>query len=790
MMTSNWRTQVHEVNFILKVGVVVSVALGGWEWRSFQPVPAAANRVVATTRSAWGTTASGQSGTSKWTLRNGVLRLEAGQLARNPTWQQYASEVQEIQVLGPVQLPANSAGLFADFTQLQQVSGFTQLDTSRVTNMARMFQNVELLRTLDLSHWDVSHVTSMWMMFWDDDSLSTLKLTGWRTPSLTNMNGMFAKTALSGLDLDDWDVSHVTDMGSMFDEMPYLQYLAIDDWQTGQVTNMGWMFAETPRLSGPDIQEWDTHQVTRMDDMFIDSGVRWLDLHHWDVSHVTDMDEMFRLCERLTHLDVAGWQTGRVTNMDRMFQGVPATTLAVSDWDVSHVTSMTQMFRDVGVPALDLAHWDVRHVGNFEQMFGRARIKTLDVSGWQTARAASMQKMFIYALVKNLDLSGFDMTHLDYRPNDVFWTDGRVEDMLAYMPALKTVRLGPKNLLLDAHGYTVGLGLTNVDGQKDSQWQAVGTGTVAHPQGQLLSVAELEHHYTSAMADTYVRVPKLRDLRIDYQDIDTHQKLAPSQTQQGLLGSMYTLTPLLIPGYEFVRSSTDSLFGDFMEDPVAVQLYYRRVTVKPDPGPDPDPKPDPEPNPEPTPDPDPDPEPNPEPNPEPTPDPNPTPDPGPSPEPNPNPNPNPEPTPEPNPNPEPNPDPAPDPNPGPNPSPNPTPTPNPGLTPAPTPQPQPVQPIESGDAADQVTPQPDQPVQTGNSGDLITPENRPVESRPAQRQRGQQPVNQSMQSRQSPAAAQPANQQLPATGEQLSRVALIWGSLLLGGLGWYWWRKR
>ena len=65
------------------------------------------------------------------------------------------------------------------------------LDTSKVTDMYKMFILCWQLQSLDLSNFDTSNVTNMAQMFSDCTNLISLDLSGWDTSNVTNMSYMF-----------------------------------------------------------------------------------------------------------------------------------------------------------------------------------------------------------------------------------------------------------------------------------------------------------------------------------------------------------------------------------------------------------------------------------------------------------------------------------------------------------------------------------------------------------------------------------------------------------------------
>ena len=120
-----------------------------------------------------------------------------------------------------VSLIDDLSGLFRDIGRQIKNLDLSGWNTSKVTNMNRMFHVCDSLESLDLSGWDTSNVEHMNWMFFYCGSLKSLNLSGWDTSKVTDMCGMFSCCfRLRSLDLSGWDTSNVKDMENMFYSCP------------------------------------------------------------------------------------------------------------------------------------------------------------------------------------------------------------------------------------------------------------------------------------------------------------------------------------------------------------------------------------------------------------------------------------------------------------------------------------------------------------------------------------------------------------------------------------------
>ena len=108
----------------------------------------------------------------------------------------------------------------------------------------------------------------------------------------------------------------------------------IGNWDVSNVTNMGSMFFGNSTFNQP-IGKWDVSSVTNMGYMFYAATAFNQPIGAWDVSNVTDMEQMFRLAESFNQ-DISSWDVINVTNMFGMFD-TSSFNQDISSWDVSSV---------------------------------------------------------------------------------------------------------------------------------------------------------------------------------------------------------------------------------------------------------------------------------------------------------------------------------------------------------------------------------------------------------------------------------------------------------------------
>ena len=289
---------------------------------------------------------------ASWQLCDDGL-LEVGEGFINWTtfsspWDVYHDQIIEINFTGDITVGESLTGLFRNLSSVIAIEGLDYFDTSNVTNMALMFNNVSRLTSLDLSNWNTSNVITMANMFSGMIRLTNLDVSGYfDTSSVTNMSGMFSGAeSLVNLDLSEWDTSNVTTMFNMFMRATYLTSLDLSNWDTGSVTDMRQMFMHASSLTSLNLSEWDTSNVTNMSHMFEGaSSLISLDIRNWDTSRVTNMGSMFIRASSLTSLDLSNWDTSSVTDMRQMFlHANNLRSLNLRNWNTERVIIMINMF--------------------------------------------------------------------------------------------------------------------------------------------------------------------------------------------------------------------------------------------------------------------------------------------------------------------------------------------------------------------------------------------------------------------------------------------------------------
>ncbi|EPA0804837.1 BspA family leucine-rich repeat surface protein [Enterococcus hirae] len=352
----------------------------------------------------------------------GTLTIGAGELSgyKESPWSSNkvdSEAIKKIVLSGKVVAPEESLILFSgndtnhELTNVTEIEGLSQLDTSKVKNMSWMFCGLSSVTSLDVSGFDTSNVKDMSNMFRNMSSVTSLDVSSFDTSKVTDMGNMFAGTPLKKLILGDTFKFVETDgknasltsawmredgTGTFYSAADFMKnygtgdltagtYVSVETgtWGTSPYTfdeNTGVLTIEAGELSGYEESPWNSDKVDikaikkivlsgkvvapeNANLLFTGSiskgnlmNVTEIEgLSQLDTSNVTAMQSMFYGLSSVTSLDVSGFDTSNVTTMENMFYNISSvTSLDVSSFDTSKVTTMRSMFKNTPLAKLTL----------------------------------------------------------------------------------------------------------------------------------------------------------------------------------------------------------------------------------------------------------------------------------------------------------------------------------------------------------------------------------------------------------------------------------------------------
>ena len=189
---------------------------------------------------------------------DGAFAMNEGE--NTPGWYKYDDDGSNANIIKKVVFDASFANArptnchlwFYGCKNLTTIEGIEYLNTENVTSMSLMFSGCSALTTLNLSNFDTQSVTNMTGMFSDCRALTTLDVSNFNTQNVTDMSFMFFNcSAITTLDIAKFDTKNVTDMSFMFCSDPALTTIYASDKFVTTVCEKGQnMFKDCTNLVG------------------------------------------------------------------------------------------------------------------------------------------------------------------------------------------------------------------------------------------------------------------------------------------------------------------------------------------------------------------------------------------------------------------------------------------------------------------------------------------------------------------------------------------------------------
>ncbi len=264
----------------------------------------------------------------------------------------------------------------------------------------------------DLNNWDVSNITNMAFMFSAASNFNG-DISNWDVVSVKDMSSMFSRAEVFNSDISDWDVNEVTNMRAMFNSaQKFNQDLSKWSEKVIKVDGMQSMFAGAKSFNS-DISNWNVRNVTNMSAMFNGAEVFNSDISNWNVSNVENMSFMFSGA-RSFNSDISNWNVGKVIDMNNMFQNAAKFNSDLNNWNVSSVINMRRVFAGASEFNSDLNKWGSKlsKVITMHEMFQATNHFDSDLNNWDVTSVIDMEGMFGVAKSFNSSLNNWDVSNV------------------------------------------------------------------------------------------------------------------------------------------------------------------------------------------------------------------------------------------------------------------------------------------------------------------------------------------------------------------------------------------
>ena len=210
----------------------------------------------------------------------------------------------------------------------KEETDFNCIDTSEITDMSNLFSdsyidgNTERIIIKDMN----------------------INISNWNVSNVTNMGEMFNNCCSFDCDLSNWNVSNVEDMQYMFVSCKNFTGKGLENWNVSNLKYMAGMFEGCQNFTGTGLENWDVSKVTGMSEIFSECIKFDCDLSKWNVSNVKDMFRMFDGCKIFKGKGLDKWDVSNAVDMSFMFDGCLNLNCDLSKWNVKNVKYTNRMF--------------------------------------------------------------------------------------------------------------------------------------------------------------------------------------------------------------------------------------------------------------------------------------------------------------------------------------------------------------------------------------------------------------------------------------------------------------
>ena len=163
----------------------------------------------------------------------------------------------------------------------QDIYDFNCIDTSEITDMSDLFNDIQVRKNFNVSKWNVSNVKYI--------------------------NGIFNGCKYFDCDLSKWDVSNVKNMLGTFSRCENFKGKGLEKWNVSNVKRTDLMFNYCINFDGKSIENWNVSNVLSARSMFYSCENLNCDLSNWDVSNILDMTKMFYNCTSFEGVGIEKW---------------------------------------------------------------------------------------------------------------------------------------------------------------------------------------------------------------------------------------------------------------------------------------------------------------------------------------------------------------------------------------------------------------------------------------------------------------------------------------------------
>jgi len=171
------------------------------------------------------------------------------------------------------------------------------------------------LKILEISKWSNFTITDNTAFSFSENM--TVTATDKPTIETTTLAWCFRGCSNFNTNIDNWDVSAVTNISVMFRDCTLFNQ-PLNSWNTSNVDNFGSTFQGCPAFNQP-LNNWDTSSVVNFSNMFFQATIFNQNIGAWAMSSATNIGAMFSTATAFDQ-DISGWDVRNVTIATNFFE--------------------------------------------------------------------------------------------------------------------------------------------------------------------------------------------------------------------------------------------------------------------------------------------------------------------------------------------------------------------------------------------------------------------------------------------------------------------------------------
>ena len=195
----------------------------------------------------------------------------------------------------------------------------------------------------DLNDIDVSNITDMSNIFkWLDPH--NIDISEWDVSSVKDMHSMFYMCKNLNCDLSNWDMSNVKNINAMFYGCESFEGKGLENWDISSCQTSINTFTKCYKLN-IDLSTWNVSNIVEISSMFLDCiNFEGKGLKKWDMTNITRSVCAFCGCKNFNGNGLENWKFPKLKVAREMFNGCENFNCDVSNWDMSDCSDISRMF--------------------------------------------------------------------------------------------------------------------------------------------------------------------------------------------------------------------------------------------------------------------------------------------------------------------------------------------------------------------------------------------------------------------------------------------------------------